>query len=75
MAIILFTYRLQADNLSVSWDVLGVNAEDLFVDRPVHASRAEGEALMLENGDSGSQFMGKVCDVLGLDKTYVLPLV
>ncbi len=74
MAIILFTYRLQADNLSVSWDVLGVNAEDLFIDQPVHVSRADGEALVLENGDSGSQFMGKVCDILGLDKTYVLPI-
>ena len=74
MAIILFTYRLQADNLSMSWSILGVNAEDLFIDQPVHVSRADGEALVLENGDSGSQFMGKVCDVLGLDKTYVLPI-
>lgn len=73
MATMIFAYRLYGNNLNVSWEDLGVESDDLFVPG-TYQPRESGEPLIVGNGDTGSQFLGEICDVLGLQKDYILAI-
>lgn len=72
---LLFVFRLSRDNLTVKLSEFGLTRVDLVIDDSVYGNdREEGDELILRCGLTGTQFLGKISDLIDLDKYYALSI-
>ncbi len=73
-AIMMFVYRLYRNRTGIDLASYGIaNYEDLLVDLP-RRTRVKDEPLKLSCGDTGTEYIGRICDLLGVDKTYAVAI-
>lgn len=74
-ACLIFVRRLMKNQLTVKLSEFGLTSNDLVISNEVYGTgREKGELLVLRNGMTGTQFLGRICDLLGMDKYYCLSI-
>lgn len=73
-ACLMFVSQLNRDALAYSLDSMGLNL-DYFVSKAKSKTQIDYATSCLDNGLTISQFVGKVCDLLQIDKNYVLAVI
>lgn len=73
-ACLMFVSQLNRDAFACSLDSMGLNL-DYFVLKAKSKTQIDYATLCLDNGLTVSQFVGKVCDLLQIDKNYVLAVI
>lgn len=77
LSTMIFVYELQRNRgkLTISLDDFGLNKKDLKVDDSIYGQREKGEELVLRNGETGADFLARICGLIGADKNRILSVV